>query len=116
MGFGVNASPTGWVGFLAMVRFGTVYSNVLFKSCDYQKKKTNKQEKTRKILLCALMNDDLIQENIISYCFLRCYIYVSLLLTRLHMRLNGGMCLLQTSRGTDDVKRRARPRVNPDFL
>ena len=63
------------------------------------------------MLLCALVNDDLIQENIISYCFLRCYIYVSLLLTRLHMRLNCGMCLLQTSRGTDDVKRRLRPRV-----
>ena len=87
-----------------------------FKFCDYQKKKTNKQEKTRKMLLCALVNDDLIQENIISYCFLRCYIYVSLLLTRLHMRLNCGMCLLQTSRGTDDVKRRLRPRVNPDLL
>ena len=68
------------------------------------------------MLLCALVNDDLIQENIISYCFLRCYIYVSLLLTRLHMRLNCGMCLLQTSRGTDDVKRRLRPRVNPDLL
>ena len=101
---------------LDMVRFGTVYSNVLFKFCDYQEKKTNKQEKTRKILLCALMNDDLIRENIISYCFLRCYIYVSLLLTRLHMRLNGGMCLPQTSRDTDDVKRRLRPRVNPDLL
>ena len=105
-----------WVGFLDMVWFGTVYSNVLFKFCDYLKKKTNKQEKTRKTLLCALINDDLIQENIISYCFLRCYIYVSLLLTRLHMRLNGGMCLLQTSRDTDDVKRRVRPRVNPDLL
>ena len=116
MGFGVNASPAGWVGFLDMVWFGTVYSNVLFKFCDYLEKKTNKQEKTRKTLLCALMNDDLIQENIISYCFLRCYIYVSLLLTRLHMRLNGGMCLLQTSRDTDDVKRRLRPRVNPDLL
>ena len=116
MGFGVNASPARWVGFLDMVWFGTVYSNVLFKFCDYLKKKTNKQEKTRKTLLCALMNDDLIQENIISYCFLRCYIYVSLLLNRLHMRLNGGMCLLQTSRDTDDVKRRLRPRVNPDLL
>ena len=52
-----------------MVRFGTVYFDVLFKFCDYQEKKTNKQEKTRKMLLCALVNNDLIQENIISYCF-----------------------------------------------
>ena len=69
-----------------------------------------------KMPLCSLINNDLIQENIISYCFLRCYIYVFVVLTRLHMRFNGGMCLLKTSRGTDDVKRRARPRVNPDLL
>ena len=46
MGFGVNASPARWVGFLDMVWFGTVYSNVLFKFCDYLKK--NKQTRKNK--------------------------------------------------------------------
>ena len=108
--------PLDGLDFLTWLDLGLSILMYFLNPVTIRKKKTNKQEKTKKILLCALMNDDLIQENIISYCFLRCYIYVSLLLTRLHMRLNGGMCLLQTSRGTDDVKRRARPRVNPDFL
>ena len=96
-----------------MVRLRTIYCDVLFKFCNHQEKK---KEKTMKMPLCSLINNDLIQENIISYCFLRCYIYVFVVLTRLHMRFNGGMCLLKTSRGTDDVKRRARPRVNPDLF
>ena len=96
-----------------MVGLRTIYCDVLFKFCNYQEKK---KEKTRKMLLCALVNDDLIQEDIISYYFLRCYTYVFVVLTRLHMRFNGGMCLLQTSRCTDDVKRRVRPSVNPDLL
>ena len=96
-----------------MVRLRTIYCDVLFKFCNHQEKK---KEKTMKMPFCSLINNDLIQENIISYCFLRCYIYVFVVLTRLHMRFNGGMCLPKTSRGTDDVKRRARPRVNPDLL
>ena len=52
MGFGVNASPTGWVGFLDMVRFGTVYFDVLFKFCDYQKKNQQTRKNKENAVVC----------------------------------------------------------------
>ena len=57
-----------------MVRPRTIYCDVLFKFCNHQEKK---KEKTMKMPFCSLINNDLILENIISYCFLR-FLYLRL--------------------------------------
>ena len=69
MGLGLMHLSLDGLDFLTWLDLGLSILMYFLNSVIIRKKKTNKQEKTRKMLLCALVNDDLIQENIISYCF-----------------------------------------------